>query len=140
MKIDREILDTVRNSYGLGEETIRKINPYFYKQGINTATAYLTIWKNLPFSLRYKEIWKIMKRFPFSIFSKIRKGLQADKQSGLSAVGAGTFSRLLLYPLCLYRVEETYEKRGKTMKAGIITITTGENYGNRLQNYAVRKR
>ena len=70
MKIDREILDTVRNSYGLGEETIRKINPYFYKQGINTATAYLTIWKNLPFSLRYKEIWKIMKDFRFRSFLK----------------------------------------------------------------------
>ena len=25
------------------------------------------------------------------------------------------------------------------MKAGIITITTGENYGNRLQNYAVQE-
>lgn len=25
------------------------------------------------------------------------------------------------------------------MKAGIVTITNGYNYGNRLQNYAVRK-
>lgn len=70
MEIDREILDMVRNSYGLGEETLRKINPYFYKQGINTAAAYLTIWKDLPFSLRYREIRKIMKDSRFRSFLK----------------------------------------------------------------------
>lgn len=68
MDIDREILDMLQNRYGLGDETIRKINPYFYKQGINTAAAYLTIWKQLPFSRRRQEIKKIMKDSRFKSF------------------------------------------------------------------------
>ena len=50
MDIDDEILKMLRSNYGLGEETIRQINPYFYYQGINTSVAYLTIWKHIPFS------------------------------------------------------------------------------------------
>ncbi len=36
-------------------------------------------------------------------------------------------------------METNQQKRGETVKAGIVTITNGENYGNRLQNYAVQE-
>lgn len=68
MDIDTEILEMVNGSYGLGQDTVREINPYFFRQGINTASAYLTIWKGLPFSHRRKEIRKIMKDLRFRSF------------------------------------------------------------------------
>ncbi len=68
MDIDKEILDAMKMYYGLGEEAVRKINSYFFRQGINTASAYLTVWKHLPFSFRKKEISKIMKDMRFRSF------------------------------------------------------------------------
>ncbi|CVI67349.1 Putative glycosyltransferase EpsH [Clostridiales bacterium CHKCI001] len=68
MDIDKEILDYMRKDYGLGKESIQKINPYFFRQGINTAAAYLTIWKKLPFLYRWREIRKIMRDSRFLSF------------------------------------------------------------------------
>lgn len=36
-------------------------------------------------------------------------------------------------------METNKKKRGQIVKVGIVTITNGENYGNRLQNYAVQE-
>lgn len=91
MDIDRKILEMVRNSYGLGEETIQKINPYFYEQGINTATAYLTIWKNLSFSLRYREIRKIMKDSRFQSFLKYERDCRRINQVDYLLLDRGHF-------------------------------------------------
>lgn len=68
MDIDKEILDHMRKNYGLGKEAVQEINPYFFRQGINTAAAYLTIWKDLPFLYRWKEIRKIMRDSRFLSF------------------------------------------------------------------------
>lgn len=76
MDIDREILEAMTEHYGLGEETERKINPYFFRQGINTAAAYLTVWKDLPFSYRRREIGKIMKD------PRFRRFLEREKEWG----------------------------------------------------------
>lgn len=68
MDIDSEILEMMRHDYGLKEDTIQKVNPYFFRQGINTAAAYLTVWKNLPVLYRCKEIHKIMRDTRFRSF------------------------------------------------------------------------
>ena len=36
-------------------------------------------------------------------------------------------------------MEKDTAKEKKALRAGIVTITNGENYGNRLQNYAVQE-
>lgn len=68
MDIDSEILKIMRYTYGLKEDAILKVNPYFFHQGINTAAAYLTVWRNLPVLYRLKEIHKIMKDTRFRCF------------------------------------------------------------------------
>lgn len=70
MDIDEEILKKVYGSYKLDRQTLQEINQYFFKQGINIAFAYLTIWKQLPFKKRYHEIQKIMKDTRFKLFMK----------------------------------------------------------------------
>lgn len=65
MDIDKEIMYMVENKYKLGIAAQKELNRYFYYQGINTAAAYWSIWKNISVKERLQEIQKIMtdKRF-----------------------------------------------------------------------------
>lgn len=68
MDIQQEILNMAKGSYSLSKETLKRLNIYFLRQGINTAAAYLTIWKNLTFKQRWIEIHRIMKDSRFQSF------------------------------------------------------------------------
>ena len=61
MDIDKEICYMVDYKYHLSESAKRKLNRYFYFQGINTAAAYWNVWTDVPLKKRIKEIRKIMK-------------------------------------------------------------------------------
>lgn len=68
MDIQQEIMGMVKGNYSLSNESSKRLNIYFFRQGINTAAAYLTIWKNLPFKKRQMEIRKIMTDQRFQSF------------------------------------------------------------------------
>lgn len=73
MDIQREIMDMVQGSYYLSAESIQKLNRYFVCQGINTAAAYLTVWRELSFRQRLSEIRKIMSDQRFQSFVEEEK-------------------------------------------------------------------
>lgn len=103
MDIDREILDIMQKDYGLGKKAVQDINPYFFRQGINTAAAYLTIWTNLSFSYRYKEIRKIMKDERFLSFLECESNCKRIRKIDYLLLKKGFF---LLY----YGIHYLYTK------------------------------
>ena len=103
MDIDREILDMMTGAYGLGEEEVRKVNPYFFRQGINTAAAYLTVWRDLPFSLRRKEIGKIMRDPRFQDFLECEKDCGRIRKLDYALLKKGFF-------LAYYGIHYLYTK------------------------------
>lgn len=68
MAIDREILEAADQRYHLSQSARQELNTYFFAQGINTAAAYLTVWRQLPVKVRRAEISKIMRDLRFKTF------------------------------------------------------------------------
>lgn len=66
-------------------------------------------------------------------------GVQKNSKNRLFIVKKRILFTILWNSLCLYKMETNKKKRGQIVKVGIVTITNGENYGNRLQNYAVQE-
>lgn len=111
-----------------------RLQQYYYKQGINTAAAYLNVWKDQPLRKRLKEIKKIMNH-PF--FQQ-----HVETEYSYSRINIIDYFLLKTKNYLMYHwIHYIYTqlKKMKKRKAGIVTITTGENYGNRLQNYAVQE-
>ena len=73
MDIDKDIIYMVENKYKLSLTAQRKLNRYFYFQGINTAAAYWNVWKDVPVKKRVQEIKKIMKDERFIHFLEKQK-------------------------------------------------------------------
>ena len=73
MDIDKEIMYMVENNYKLSALAKRELNRYFYYQGINTAAAYWSVWKDIPMKERLQEINKIMKDNRFINFLEKQK-------------------------------------------------------------------
>lgn len=60
MDIDKEIMRMDKYYYHLSSKAKQQLNRYFFYQGINTAAAYLVVWKQLPLTKRLYEIRQIM--------------------------------------------------------------------------------
>lgn len=73
MDIDKEIMYMVENHYKLSTSAKKELNRYFYYQGINTAAAYWTVWKDISMKERFHEINKIMRDDRFVDFLEKQK-------------------------------------------------------------------
>lgn len=73
MDIDREIIYMDKHYYHLSTRAKKELNRYFFYQGINTAAAYLVVWKELSLKKRCNEIRRIMKDKRFIYFLEKQK-------------------------------------------------------------------
>lgn len=73
MDIDKEIIYMVENKYKLSTAAQKELNRYFYFQGINTAAAYWSVWKDVSLKKRVQEIKKIMRDERFINFLEKQK-------------------------------------------------------------------
>ena len=76
MDIDKEIIETECKFYHISGEAKQELNYYFFRQGINTAAAYLIIWKKLSFRYRCRQIREVLSDERFITF------LEKEKQFG----------------------------------------------------------
>lgn len=73
MDIDEKILSMNEQFYHLDQDSMRELNHYFFCQGTNTASAFLNIWKELPFLFRMQQIKNVLKDSRFIDFLEKEK-------------------------------------------------------------------
>ncbi|HIX99772.1 glycosyltransferase family 2 protein [Faecalicatena contorta] len=76
MDIDKKILEMDQTYYHISLNAQKELNHYFFRQGINTAAAYLTVWKSLPFLYRIGQIQEVLSDKRFQTF------LERERENG----------------------------------------------------------
>lgn len=68
MELTEKLQYMTEQVYGLSKDALKRMNLYYLRQGINTAAAYLNVWRELPFGKRCREIGNVMKDQRFQRF------------------------------------------------------------------------